>query len=82
MARQDSRRWRDDPVGITGQVRVVATFVRVTEVTARAYLYGETIQNLARRMLPGVVGARPGADSRCSRGLAGLVLPCISGVLG
>ena len=51
----------DDPVGITGQVRVVATFVRVTEVTARAYLYDETIQDLARRLLPGVVGARPGA---------------------
>lgn len=61
---------------------MVATFVRVTEATARAYLDDETIQDLARRMLPRVVGARPGADSRCFRGLAGLVLPRISGVLG
>jgi hypothetical protein len=61
---------------------VVATFVRVTETTARTYLDDENVQDLAQRMLPGVVGDWPGADSRCSRGLAGLVLPCISGVLG
>ena len=61
---------------------MVATFVRVTEATARAYLDDETIQGLARRMLPGSSAHGPGADSRCSRGLAGLVLPCISGVLG
>ena len=56
--------------------------MRVTETTARTYLDDETIKDLAQRMLPGFVGARPGADSRCSRGLAGLVLSCISGVLG
>lgn len=67
---------------ITGQFRVVATLMRVTEATARACLGDETIKDIARRVLSGVAGERPGADPRCSRGLAGLVLPCISGVLG
>ena len=67
---------------MTGQVSVVATLMRATEATARTYLDGETIKDIERRMLSGVVGERPGADPRCSRGLAGLVLPCISGVLG
>jgi hypothetical protein len=61
---------------------VAATLRRVTEATARTYLDDETVEDIARRMLSGVVGERPGADSRCSRGLAGLVLACISGVLG
>jgi hypothetical protein len=36
---------------ITGQVRAVAARLRVTEATARTYLDGEIIKDLARRML-------------------------------
>ena len=48
---------------ITGQVRAVATLMRVTEATARTYLDGdEIIKDMARRMLFQVAGERPGAD--------------------
>jgi hypothetical protein len=47
---------------ITGQVRAVATLLRVTEATARTYLDDETIKDMARRMLFEVAGERPGAD--------------------
>ena len=48
---------------ITGQVRAVATLMRVTEATARTYLDDdEIIKDVARRMLFEVAGERPGAD--------------------
>ena len=48
---------------ITGQVRAVATLMRVTEATARTYLDDdEIITDMARRMLFEVAGERPGAD--------------------
>ena len=47
---------------ITGQVRAVATRLRVTEATARTYLGDEIIKDMARRMLFEVAGERPGAD--------------------
>ncbi len=47
---------------ITGQVRAVATLLRVTEATARTYLDDETIKDMAWRMLFEVAGERPGAD--------------------
>jgi hypothetical protein len=47
---------------ITGQVRAVATLIRVTEATARTYLDDEIIKDMARRMLFEVVGERPGGD--------------------
>ena len=47
---------------ITGQVRAVATLMRVTEATARTYLGEEVIKDMARRMLFEVAGERPGAD--------------------
>jgi hypothetical protein len=47
---------------ITGQVRAVATLMRVTQATARTYLDDETIKDMARRMLFEVAGERPGAD--------------------
>jgi hypothetical protein len=47
---------------ITGQVRAVATLMRVTGATARSYLGDEIIKNMARRMLFEVAGERPGAD--------------------
>ena len=46
---------------ITGQVRTVATLMRVTEATARTYLGDEIIKDMARRMLFEVAGERPGA---------------------
>ena len=46
---------------ITGQVRAVAALMRVTEATARSYLGDEAITDMARRMLSGVAGERPGA---------------------
>ena len=49
---------------ITGQVRAVATLMRVTEATARAYLDDEIIKDIGRRMLFEVVGERPGSDPR------------------
>ena len=47
---------------ITGQVRAVATLMRVTEATARGYLDDEIVKDMARRMLFEVAGERPGAD--------------------
>ena len=47
---------------ITGQVRAVATLMRVTEATARTYLGDEIIKDMARRMLFEFVDERPGAD--------------------
>jgi hypothetical protein len=47
---------------ITGQVRAVATLLRVTEATARTYLGDEIIKDMAQRMLFEVAGERPGAD--------------------
>jgi hypothetical protein len=47
---------------IAGQVRAVATLMRVTEATARTYLGDEVIKDMARRMLFEVAGERPGAD--------------------
>ena len=47
---------------ITGQVRAVATLMRVTGATARTYLGDEIIKDMARRMLFEVAGERPGAD--------------------
>ena len=47
---------------ITGQVRAVATLMRVTEATARTYLDDESIKDMARRMLFEVAVERPGAD--------------------
>jgi hypothetical protein len=47
---------------ITGQVRAVATLMRVTEATARNYLGDEIVKDMARRMLFEVAGERPGAD--------------------
>jgi hypothetical protein len=47
---------------ITGQVRAVATLMRVTGATARSYLGDEIIKNMARRMLFEFAGERPGAD--------------------
>ena len=47
---------------ITGQVRAVATLLRVTGATARTYLGDEIIKDMARRMLFEVAGERPGAD--------------------
>ena len=47
---------------ITGQVRAVATLMRVTEATARTYLGDEIITDMARRVLFEVAGERPGAD--------------------
>ena len=55
---------------ITGQIRAVATLMRVTEATARNYLDDEIIKDMAWRMLFEVAGERPGADSR-----AGLMTP-------
>jgi hypothetical protein len=46
---------------IAGQVRAVATLMRVTEATARTYLGDEIIKDMARRMLFEVAGERPGA---------------------
>ncbi len=46
---------------ITGQVRAVATLMSVTGATARSYLGDEIIKDMARRMLSGVAGERPGA---------------------
>ncbi len=47
---------------ITGQARAVAALMRgVTGATARAYLGDEVITDMARRMLSGVAGERPGA---------------------
>ena len=47
---------------LTGQVRAVATLMRVTQPTARTYLGDEIIKDMARRMLFEVAGERPGAD--------------------
>ena len=47
---------------ITGQVRAVATLMRVTEATARSYLDDEIIKDVARRMLFEIASERPGAD--------------------
>jgi hypothetical protein len=47
---------------ITGQVRAVATLIRVTEATARTYFGDEIIKDMARRMLFEVVSEQPGAD--------------------
>jgi hypothetical protein len=47
---------------IDGQVRAVATLMRVTEATARTYVNVEIIKEMARRMLFEVAGERPGAD--------------------
>ena len=48
---------------ITGQVRAVATLMRVPEATARTYLDdNEIIKDMARRMLFQVACERPGAD--------------------
>ena len=47
---------------IAGQVRAVATLMRVTEATARTYLDDEIIKGMARRMLFEVAGEQPGAD--------------------
>jgi hypothetical protein len=47
---------------ITGQVRAVATLLRVTEATARTYLGDEIIKDMARQMLFEVVDEQPGAD--------------------
>ena len=48
---------------ITGQVRAVATLLRVTEATARTYLDDDQIiKEMARRMLFEVADERPGAD--------------------
>ena len=47
---------------ITGQVRAIATRMRVTEATARTYLDDEIVKDMARRMLFDVAGERPGAD--------------------
>jgi hypothetical protein len=47
---------------IAGQVRAVATLMRVTDATARSYLGDEIIKDMARRMLFEVAGERPGAD--------------------
>jgi hypothetical protein len=47
---------------ITGQVRAIATLLRVTGATARTYLDDEIIKGVARRMLFEVAGERPGAD--------------------
>ena len=47
---------------ITGQVRTVATLMRVTKATARTYLDDESIKDMARRMLFEVAGEQPGAD--------------------
>ena len=47
---------------ITGQVRAVATLMRVTGATARSYLGDEIIKDMARRVLFEVAGERPGAD--------------------
>jgi hypothetical protein len=47
---------------IAGQVRAVATLMRVTEATARTHLGDEIIKDVARRMLFEVAGERPGAD--------------------
>jgi hypothetical protein len=47
---------------ITDQVHAVAAMMRVTEATARTYLDDETVKDMARRMLFGVVGEQPGAD--------------------
>lgn len=46
---------------IAGQVRAVATLMRVTEAAARTYLGDEIIKDMARRMLFEVAGERPGA---------------------
>ena len=46
---------------ITGQVRAVATLMRVTGATARTYPGDEIIKDMARRMLFEVAGERPGA---------------------
>ena len=46
---------------ITGQVRAVATLMRVTEATARTYLGDEIIKDMARRMLFEVADEWPGA---------------------
>ena len=47
---------------ITGQVRAVATRMRVTGATARTYLDDEIIKDMARRTLFEVAGERPGAE--------------------
>jgi hypothetical protein len=47
---------------IAGQVRAVATLMRVTEATARGYLGDEIVKDMARRMLFEVAGEQPGAD--------------------
>jgi len=46
---------------ITGQVRALAARMAVTEATARTYPGDEIITDMARRMLSGVAGERPGA---------------------
>jgi hypothetical protein len=53
---------------IAGQVRAVATLMRVTEATARTYLGDEIIKDMARRMLFEVAGERPGAGRMEARG--------------
>jgi hypothetical protein len=47
---------------ITGRVRAVAALMRITEQTARKYLDGDTIRDVARRMLFEFAGEQPGAD--------------------
>jgi hypothetical protein len=49
-------------ITITGQVRAIATLLKVTEATARSYLGDEIITDMARRMLFEVADERPGAD--------------------
>jgi uncharacterized protein (DUF3084 family) len=53
---------------IAGQVRAVATLMRVTEATARTYLGDEIIKDMARPMLFEVAGERPGAGRMEARG--------------
>jgi hypothetical protein len=47
---------------ITGQVRAVATLMRVSEATARTHVNDEIIKEMARRMLFEIAAERPGAD--------------------
>jgi hypothetical protein len=46
---------------ITGQVRAVATLMRVTEAAARSHLGGQIIKDMVRRTLLEVTSERPGA---------------------
>jgi hypothetical protein len=58
---------------ITGQVRAVATLLKVTEATARSYLGDEIITDMARRL-------RHHADGgRADRPQAGLTAATIAG---